>query len=65
MSPKTVRYLAWCIVILTVVACSPQAAPETPDPDQGQVPMGFTEDGVPYRGDPNAPVTLAEHSEFQ
>jgi len=30
-----------------------------------EVPMGFTEDGAPYRGNPNAPVTLAEHSEFQ
>ncbi|MBL7184423.1 MAG: hypothetical protein ISS50_08240 [Anaerolineae bacterium] len=31
----------------------------------GEVPMGFTEDGAPYQGDPNAPVTLVEHSEFQ
>jgi hypothetical protein len=30
-----------------------------------EVPMGFTEDGAPYRGNPNAPVTLEEHSEFQ
>jgi hypothetical protein len=30
-----------------------------------EVPMGFTEDGAPYRGNPNAPVTLVEHSEFQ
>ena len=30
-----------------------------------KVPMGFTEDGAPYRGNPNAPVTLVEHSEFQ
>ncbi len=37
----------------------------TPATSEGEVPMGFTEDGLPYRGNPNAPVTLAEHSEFQ
>ncbi len=31
----------------------------------GEVPMGFTEDGAPYRGNPDAPVTLVEHTEFQ
>jgi hypothetical protein len=31
----------------------------------GEVPMGFTEEGLPYRGHPDAPVTLEEHSEFQ
>jgi len=31
----------------------------------GEVPMGFTEEGSPYRGSPDAPVTLEEHSEFQ
>ena len=31
----------------------------------GEVPMGFTEEGSPYRGNPNAPVTLVEHTEFQ
>jgi hypothetical protein len=34
-------------------------------PGQDEVPMGFTEDGAPYRGDPNAPVTLMEYSDFQ
>lgn len=32
---------------------------------EGEVSMGFTQDGAPYRGNPNAPVTLVEHSEFQ
>ncbi len=31
----------------------------------GEVPMGFTEEGSPYRGNPDATVTLVEYSEFQ
>ena len=31
----------------------------------GEVPMGFTEEGTPYRGNPNAAVTLLEFSDFQ
>ncbi len=29
------------------------------------VPAGVTDEGVPYRGDPNAPVTIEEYSDFQ
>jgi len=42
----------------------PSATPvPTPTP-VGAVPMGFTADGAPYRGNPNAPVTLLEYGEF-
>jgi len=27
--------------------------------------MGFTEEGLPYRGNPNASVTLLEYSDYQ
>lgn len=33
--------------------------------ESGEVEMGFTSEGFPYRGNPNAPVTMVEHSEFQ
>ncbi len=29
------------------------------------MPVGFTEEGFPFRGDPNAPVTMVEYSDFQ
>ena len=29
------------------------------------VPVGFTAEGFPFRGDPNAPVTMIEYSDFQ
>jgi len=55
---------------------APTAAPatDTPAPTatkvpekvaRGELPVGFTEEGVPYRGDPSAPVTLEEYSDFQ
>ena len=54
---------------------APTATTEQPTPtpskteesavSEGEVPMGFTKEGAPYRGNPNAPVTLVEHSEFQ
>ncbi len=44
---------------------APTATTEGPAVSEGEVPTGFTEEGAPYRGDPNAPVTLVEHSEFQ
>jgi hypothetical protein len=77
MNPKRFLYLGLLIAALIVAACGP-ATPEptatptplpptdTPAPTAiTEVPMGFTEEGAPYRGNPNAPVTLVEHSEFQ
>lgn len=29
------------------------------------IPVGFTEEGYPFRGDPNAPVTMVEYSDYQ
>jgi protein-disulfide isomerase len=56
------------------------AAPEaTPDPVAAELlspavpgdetykglPVGFTEDGLPYRGDPDAPLVMHEYSDYQ
>ena len=29
------------------------------------IPVGFTPEGYPFRGDPNAPVTMIEYSDYQ
>ncbi len=42
----------------------PTATPVPSPTPAGAVPMGFTADGAPYRGNPNAPVTLIEYGEF-
>jgi len=74
MKPKRFLYSGLLVVALIVAGCGPGATPtplpptDTPEPTAvsgGQVPMGFTEEGAPYRGNPNAPVTLLEYSEFQ
>ena len=68
MNPKRFLYLGLLIAALMVAACGPTATPTplppTDTPEPGSL-VGFTEEGAPYRGDPNAPVTLVEHSEFQ
>ena len=43
----------------------PSPTAEKPAVGEGEVPMGFTEEGAPYRGNPNAPVTLLEYSDYQ
>jgi hypothetical protein len=72
MNPKRFLYLGLLIAALIGAACGPGATPEptaTPlpptDTPEPEVPMGFTKEGAPYRGNPEAPVTLVEHSEFQ
>jgi protein-disulfide isomerase len=36
-----------------------------PDETYNGLPVGFTPEGFPFRGDPNAPVTMVEYSDFQ
>ena len=44
---------------------APTATTAAPVIIEGEVPTGFTEEGSPYRGNPNALVTLLEYSDFQ
>lgn len=41
------------------------AIPADSEVDVNGVPIGFTENGNPYRGNPNAPVVIEEFSDFQ
>ena len=51
--------------IIPPTAAVPTATSTEATPTVAQeVQMGFTEDGAPYQGDPNAPVTLLEFSEY-
>ena len=44
---------------------APAATTSAPIISVGEAPMGFTEDGAPYQGNPDAPVTLTEYSDYQ
>ncbi len=46
----------------TTAATTPIPIPEE---TYNGMPVGFTEEGFPYRGDPNAPITIIEYSDFQ
>jgi protein-disulfide isomerase len=35
------------------------------DVDEAGLPVGFTEDGHPFRGDPSAPIVIQEYSDYQ
>jgi protein-disulfide isomerase len=44
------------------------AAPTAPDVATGVhkgVPVGFTAEGFPFRGEPGAPITIREYSDFE
>ncbi|MDH7487045.1 MAG: hypothetical protein QHJ81_12305 [Anaerolineae bacterium] len=43
----------------------PRATKAKPAAGGAEIPMGFTAEGLPYRGNPDAPVTLWEYSDFQ
>ena len=75
------RFVGLGLLLAVLAACSPQPAPQptttraptatrlqptwTPKPVDQKPQMGFTAEGWPYRGNPNAAVTLWEFSEFQ
>jgi protein-disulfide isomerase len=40
-------------------------ASDSSEYDEGGLPVGFTEDGHAYRGDPGAPVVIQEYSDYQ
>ena len=66
------------VALLLAAGCTTDAdgnivAPAVaPAPDGGMqpamhrgVPVGFTEEGYPYRGDPNAAITIYEYSDYE
>jgi len=70
------RFIGLGLLLAVLAACSPRPAPQpttTPaptatrlQPASAPAPLqGFTAEGWPYRGNPNAAVTLWEFSEFQ
>jgi len=65
------RHLACLLLGLALLSACSSSPTATPSPTAAPtakpegIPTGFTDDGLPFRGDPNAPVTLYEHSEFQ
>lgn len=41
------------------------AVTEEPTEEYNGIPVGITESGLPYRGDPDAPVIMVEYSDYQ
>lgn len=50
---------------IDLVEGSLAVAPNSIETDSKGLTVGFTEDGHPFRGDPNAPVAIEEYSDFQ
>jgi hypothetical protein len=74
MKPRHALYVVLLVALSLTAACGKPAtqeptapvATDTPEPatPEGDVPMGFTPEGSAYRGDPDAPVTIYEFSDF-
>jgi hypothetical protein len=56
------RFIHLGLLLAVLAACSPKA---TPEPTPQKLQMGFTAEGWPYRGNPDAAVTIWEFFEFQ
>lgn len=46
-------------------AAPAEEALPVPTETHNGIPVGFTSEGFPFRGDPNAPVTMVEYSDYQ
>lgn len=58
--------------VVTTTAAAAEGATTTndaavlaPEGSYKDIPVGFTADGYPYRGEPDAPITLYEYSDYQ
>ena len=51
--------------VAETAATTATAALPMPTETHNGIPVGFTAEGFPFRGDPNAPVTMIEYSDFQ
>lgn len=65
-----------CLVMILLVACGPagddegvgatlEVEPGTEETTADGIQAGFTKDGYPYLGDPDAPVLIEEFSDYQ
>jgi curli biogenesis system outer membrane secretion channel CsgG len=78
--PRRFLKIGLLLTVLALAACSQNAAapptatraaptrtavPPTATPVVGAATMGFTAEGLPFKGNANSPVTLWEFSEFQ
>ena len=77
LSPRLLSLALLAVALLLVTGCAtnadgyivgpavvPAADVSGAEMHRG-VPVGFTAEGYPYRGDPNAPVTIYEYSDYE